>query len=169
MFQSVCFQMLQMLQMLQIFKAWRPASRLGSIFARERDEEGSSWCFLGFDFRGYHESNEFTIVYLTKCHSIHSQAKQPLPNTATKQCLWITRLPTRSHSIHRRFSRFCSRYSDCTNFTRIVPRRWTRENDGVLHMIDQDLYLYIYIYIYNYIYNYIILYICTGIYIYSNA
>ena len=92
-------------------------------------------------------------------------SEQPLPNTATKQCLCITRLPTRSHSIHRRFSRFRSRYSDCTNFTRIVPRRWTRENDGVLHMIDQDLYLYIYIIIIIYVYNYIILYICTGIYV----
>ena len=157
----MCFNGLQSIsifKMLQMLQADQGASRLGRIFARERDEKGSSWCFLGFG--GFRLREPWVQwVYLTQCLSIPWPSEKHIPTTAAKQCLCATRLLTRSHSIHRRFRRFCSlRYSDCTSFTRIVPRRGTRENDGVLHMIDEDLcilctvYIYIYI-IYIYIYN----------------
>ena len=46
---SICFDVLRCFRCFKLSKD-QGASGLASIFARERDEKGSSWCFLGFEW-----------------------------------------------------------------------------------------------------------------------
>ena len=88
---SICFDFLRCFRCFKLSKD-QGASRLGSIFARERDEKGSSWCFLGFERSTFVTEPWVQWVYLTKCQSIHWQSEKPLPlqpnNAYASQDFW---------------------------------------------------------------------------------